>query len=603
MKTKLLISFIAVLTLNLSLLAGDRGLLKYDKNVRQQDAFAEKSYIPYNVNPESIVFVAQLADGFETDSLSVGPEISTLITGFYDYKTNGESNIYIQVSPTNSEVVQVIDVQADSLDFAGSTTRRTKYSFTTNGGQSWDFNVDVPEVRSGFGVLHLTSTGAAVISNHSTNVGGVLDANLYVDIDALAGTFTEYGHPTHSPFGIWPQIALLSNGNIGLISRRNVSTTAPPETLYYSYWNQTVLSTRIPLYITGTTYAGNVGSNMRFHLASNGAGRVTAIIAPVNQIDTLDNSMIFQRTSIDDGANWGPVTPVFRPYTVNGDQDTVASAGGSGFIYKKNSDMWFLAYPITTDNLYEQARLVVTRSDGNTSIVATAAQLGATASYAQSMSFVFNIDFPSMGWSADGSTLYCVYSVTMPDTSRGYNQRDIFCSYSLDNAATWSNPIRITNTTDIDETYPSVSFWNPGTPGNPYELHITYMKDPGVGPSSFGGSAPATRNTLIYRKFTALPPIGIINNQNLLKEYRLTQNYPNPFNPSTKIEYNIIKSGLVTLKVYDVLGREVRTLVNEVQTSGVKEIEFNAAALPSGIYFYTLSAGDFTNTKKMILIK
>ncbi|MCC7159414.1 MAG: T9SS type A sorting domain-containing protein [Ignavibacteria bacterium] len=208
-----------------------------------------------------------------------------------------------------------------------------------------------------------------------------------------------------------------------------------------------------------------------------------------------------------------------------------------------------------------------------------------------------------MGWSADGSTLYCVYSVTMPDTSRGYNQRDIFCSYSLDNAATWSNPIRITNTTDIDETYPSVSFWNPGTPGNPYELHITYMKDPGVGPSSFGGSAPATRNTLIYRKMAALPPIGIINNQNLLKEYRLTQNYPNPFNPSTKIEYNIIKSGLVTLKVYDVLGREVRTLVNEVQSSGVKEIEFNAAALPSGIYFYTLSAGDFTNTKKMILIK
>jgi hypothetical protein len=85
--------------------------------------------------------------------------------------------------------------------------------------------------------------------------------------------------------------------------------------------------------------------------------------------------------------------------------------------------------------------------------------------------------------------------------------------------------------------------------------------------------------------------------------YQLEQNYPNPFNPSTKIRYNIPEAGLVTLKVYNLLGQEVATLVNNEQVGGIYEVNFDAAALSSGIYFYTLDAKNFTSTKKMILIK
>ncbi|MCB0751681.1 MAG: T9SS type A sorting domain-containing protein, partial [Ignavibacteriae bacterium] len=81
------------------------------------------------------------------------------------------------------------------------------------------------------------------------------------------------------------------------------------------------------------------------------------------------------------------------------------------------------------------------------------------------------------------------------------------------------------------------------------------------------------------------------------------QNYPNPFNPVTKISYQIPSPGLVTLRIYDVLGREVRTLVNKELNSGKYEIEFNASSLSSGIYFYTLSAGSFLLTKKLMLLK
>lgn len=86
-------------------------------------------------------------------------------------------------------------------------------------------------------------------------------------------------------------------------------------------------------------------------------------------------------------------------------------------------------------------------------------------------------------------------------------------------------------------------------------------------------------------------------------ELELSQNYPNPFNPSTKISWQSPVSSHQILKVFDVLGREVATLVNEFKDAGYHEVEFNAAGLLSGVYFYRLQAGDYVETKKMILIR
>ncbi|MCL5029494.1 MAG: T9SS type A sorting domain-containing protein [Bacteroidetes bacterium] len=88
-----------------------------------------------------------------------------------------------------------------------------------------------------------------------------------------------------------------------------------------------------------------------------------------------------------------------------------------------------------------------------------------------------------------------------------------------------------------------------------------------------------------------------------LEKYTLYQNYPNPFNPSTTIKYQIPKSGLVQLKIYDILGREVATLVNEEKPSGNYEVTFDGSKLASGVYYYQLNAGDFISSKKMIILK
>ncbi len=98
--------------------------------------------------------------------------------------------------------------------------------------------------------------------------------------------------------------------------------------------------------------------------------------------------------------------------------------------------------------------------------------------------------------------------------------------------------------------------------------------------------------------------IGIspVSNQ-IPGKYSLSQNYPNPFNPVTNIKFSIPKSGLITLKVYDIIGREVEQLINQTMNAGIYKYDFDASHLSSGVYFYKLTAGDFTETKKMLLIK
>jgi hypothetical protein len=96
---------------------------------------------------------------------------------------------------------------------------------------------------------------------------------------------------------------------------------------------------------------------------------------------------------------------------------------------------------------------------------------------------------------------------------------------------------------------------------------------------------------------------GLNDNSAIINGYSLNQNYPNPFNPSTIISYQIQNTGLVTLKLYNILGKEVATLVNENQNAGKYNYTFKGGNLASGVYFYRLQAGSFVSIKKMTLLK
>ena len=128
---------------------------------------------------------------------------------------------------------------------------------------------------------------------------------------------------------------------------------------------------------------------------------------------------------------------------------------------------------------------------------------------------------------------------------------------------------------------------------------------------TFVGTSTNSNNELYSGFWYANQTLVGVNDENLVPNvFQLYQNYPNPFNPSTTIKYSIpsnlnsSKDGtLVTLKIYDLLGREVELLVNEEKSPGFYEVNFNASNLASGIYLYRIKAENFVVTKKMILLK
>jgi hypothetical protein len=192
-------------------------------------------------------------------------------------------------------------------------------------------------------------------------------------------------------------------------------------------------------------------------------------------------------------------------------------------------------------------------------------------------------EFPSIAVSGS-----IVHTVWMDRRDVNY---EIYYKRSTDGGETWGLDTRLTNDTAYSY-FPSIAVsgnivltvWQDNRDGN-YEIY--YKRNP-------------TGN-----------PTGIVNiNAEIPVEYSLSQNYPNPFNPSTKIKFAIPvchSSGswnpVITLKIFDLLGREVATLVNEQLSPGTYETEWNPSNYPSGVYFYTLKTNGYTETKKMILIK
>jgi len=148
------------------------------------------------------------------------------------------------------------------------------------------------------------------------------------------------------------------------------------------------------------------------------------------------------------------------------------------------------------------------------------------------------------------------------------------------------------------DAYPVTVSWNVTKGASSYQIAD------GNGGKTFRPKTMAATGSMELRgsgmsKFS----IQVMANGELPKRYALDQNYPNPFNPSTTIKYDLPKDSKVSLKVFDILGREVSTLVNGEEKAGFKSVEWNGTGFATGVYFFRLQAGDFTATKKLLLLK
>ncbi|MBI5471184.1 MAG: T9SS type A sorting domain-containing protein [Ignavibacteriae bacterium] len=216
---------------------------------------------------------------------------------------------------------------------------------------------------------------------------------------------------------------------------------------------------------------------------------------------------------------------------------------------------------------------------------------------------MYPVGYPAIGLA--GSTIVIAFQAFKAETSQaGFNYADIFLVQSTNGGSTWTAPQNLTQSTALDERYASMSKWNPGRSAN-----MVFQEDPQPGSSAFGNDgSPLARSRQRFMRIGDPTAVGSV--VETPREFRLYQNYPNPFNPSTTFKFQIPdgsghrpNTNHVTLKVFDMLGREVATVVNEEMGPGNYEKVFDGTNLASGVYLYRLNAGDFSQTKKLLLIR
>ena len=178
---------------------------------------------------------------------------------------------------------------------------------------------------------------------------------------------------------------------------------------------------------------------------------------------------------------------------------------------------------------------------------------------------------------------------------------DIYYRVSEDMGQTWGPVGILEGGASVMETYP-VCAPRLEIDGNMATVHYLYYDDPRPGVSLFDENDFDPTGAWKYNSYSFALTTGV-NDDIVVNNFELQQNYPNPFNPNTNIKYSLAERSVVSLKVYDVLGNEVATLVNASQEAGAYDVNFNAANLASGLYIYTLKTGDFSATKKMMLLK
>jgi hypothetical protein len=524
---------------------------------------------------------------------------------FFDYVTNGNNMTNCIVI---GDTIIVGYFGADSTDPNGANSRVAFYVYSVDGGNVWTAPLGAstlpnrtayPYVYAVFGAF-----GRSVaISGRKYSPLGSRGGGFYDPFFGLGGFISKFvPEPGKDYFG-----ADLGGGYIG-----GIYNTSGTDSLYFIkfHYEDTTFS--------GQTFVSHPDVNVRWTFNADATGNN---LFAMWWNSTTGSEAMQSKTSTDGGTTWSSVNVIQQAFTVNNviNGDTCGPWFGMDATYKPGtSDIyaaWSTLYPTGTGMTagYQQGcKILVWSPNLNGGVpVEAAGRINMTiiSNQTQFENRAFlqvgstPVSHPSLGFSEDGSALACFFHAFQPgDSLDGFTFNDIYATYSYDDGATWSTPENITNTSDWDEMYPTVAEVGNTHSGNTYTWNVHYQATRGPGSQSFTDNTPVYRVFEVYQKIS-ITSIKVINS-NVPDAFSLYQNYPNPFNPTTSIRFDIQKQSEVTLKIYDVMGREVATLINnETVTPGTKEVDFDASSLSSGIYFYTLSTVDFTDTKKMMLLK
>jgi hypothetical protein len=500
----------------------------------------------------------------------------------------------------------------------GFTGRLVKYYFSSDAGTTWSFISNVPSLRAGFSNISGNSEGNALIANHTAlTISGTTRTVVFVDAFPGVGVFTplDPGMAGTNPY-IWPSIVATSNVSL---TNKFVIIGSVNNTGFDSTFLNTGTSFSSSTFL-GWTPVQSASANSYMLARSDDGSRIGLVNVANGYTNAPDYGDVLFRESTDNGTSFSAPTKIFD--AVWGSGDSVCALNGVSICYNGNVPkiVWENVKQTTAGNFYpgypSQLRYWssdLPGSDPNRSvIIADTNNLGYHPYFHSGPNATVdgysNTTRPVIGKSSTGNVLFVAVMVpsdfvgNAPDTVSYMN---IYYLVSGNNGTSWNAPVQLNPSTPVrDWVFPSVSQTNEKV-GSNYVFNVVCVSDSLPGNYSTYLGNPQTDATVHYVQISIPESIGVGNITTQIPDnFSLEQNYPNPFNPTTTIRFAIPKTSSVTIKVYNVNGQLIETLVNNERVSaGTNEVKFNATNLSSGIYFYTIQAGDFKDTKKMLLIK
>ncbi|MBS1492212.1 MAG: S8 family peptidase [Bacteroidetes bacterium] len=567
-----------------------------------------KSVAPYMTGKQikAVIFSTCTDLGAAGEDNNYGKGLINLAAAYRRLASYPLNAFNLQTPPASTRIVTV----------AGSTTPVTITWDTSSTGASYKFIFGSPT----------TSTRKLTISsavNSYTTTLGALDALL------ASNGWTANGSATDSAVGQWdvwafkapnapgPDSMKATNGPRAITFRRSQISLAPFSLVTPA--NNTTI-------ITAPNDNGNVnikwnksgtGASYKFMFASPSFSTAPKIVIAADN-SGLDSNVNIVNSSLDGllqglgVARGDSIAGQWRVYAYRSATDSLASSETRNITLRR---VGMLPLNETFENAtFPPAEWSLT---GSGTMYWTRATVGGYGNGTASAKYDFWTATATTG--AQTMTSNQFPAATAPNNYLRFNVAAAYYSAtaidscivetSTDAGTTWSRLLGMYQSTALTSGYNStpvmstVSSTSSFTPtATQWATKIIAMPT-GTNKVRFTAKS-AYGNNLYIDNITAGLITGVGNQLTLAPDkYELAQNYPNPFNPTTKINFSIPKQGFVTLRIYDVVGKEVAKLVSEIKTPGVYSVDFNASALASGIYFYRLESLDFIETKRMMLIK
>jgi hypothetical protein len=541
----------------------------------------------------------------EADGLSTPTEIQQINPSVYSIGPGDSIGYTVSDYATNGSACHnIINYADDGIAIgrmgaliADATDRGTYYSYSSDAGATWSPLAWIEGVRRGWGNIEQLelANGTEVTMSHDA---ATTPMDVCIDADRGLGVWS--CNSTLGSGKLWPRLSTSQPFAIHTIH----ADANPATDLRYSRSQDGGATFDIldqPVFPGNPAFQADADA---YDIASRGTN-IAIIHAPSPTVaGTAD---VLLATSTDNGDTWSTQTilDVKGPGELPLGEEEYQPDGAVACVYDSAGNLhvtWtnFLAIGDGSNNpvLFYEIDAPVSYWSEATGVVQIPTTVHDTSIVKPGNAFGNLVTQPDIGFDANNNP-YIIYQqqISEQDTAEIFLQH-IYATGSPDGGATWTEPVDITPGTGFDASFGSLADFVDDN------VYLTYFSDP------LGGNAVRANHSFIQVAvmFHTWPAADLLTGVKAVtagvpEAYRLEQNYPNPFNPATTIRYTIPAGGHTTLKVFDVLGREVSTLVDAEQDAGSYQVSFDAAALANGTYFYTLEAGSFKETKKMLLLK